>query len=163
MFYIYLIRLKWEVIWIIRRHCRRRRHRCWRRLLIGRLLICWLWGLLITTLWGLLIATLCRVILATTEELHLVGNNLNGIVLSTILLPLTATDTTFDIYLRALTNILIRNLGKTTPQSNSVPLGILRSLVCLTIEDTLGGCKTQTRHLNASLKRTHLRILTYIT
>ncbi len=109
-------------------------------LLLGALLLpCWLLATLLLTT--------ALIVLATTEQLHPalhIHDDLGGIALDPVLLPLAGLQFVFDVHLRALAQVLASDLGQAPEQLDAVPLGALDLLAGLLVGPLLAGGQAQT-------------------
>jgi hypothetical protein len=76
---------------------------------------------------------------AGAEHLHAVGHDLGGVLVGAVLvLPLARLQAPLDVHLRALFQVLARDLGELPEEGDAVPLGLLLLLAVLVLP-CLGG------------------------
>jgi len=100
-----------------------------------------------------------------TQHLHIVGPDLGGILLLTLLVVIRSiANAAFNIQFIAFVNVLLHDLGQTFPENDIVPIrtiGHLRAI--LKRIALLGGSQTDACHSYALINIAYLRLNTHIT
>ncbi|SPS02633.1 membrane hypothetical protein [Cupriavidus taiwanensis] len=95
---------------------------------------------LITAAATVVAAFIATAALARTQHLHLVGNDLSGVlVLAGLILPFAGADAAFDIDRRALAQVLGCDLGHLAEHRYTMPLGGFLHLAGLLVLVAVGG------------------------
>src|SRR3954454_17310750 len=101
---------------------------------------------------------------ARAEHLHRIGHDLGAVaVLALLVLPLARADAPLDIDLRALLQVLARDFGQATEESNAVPFGCLLHFSARLVLPAIGGGEANVRNRVAARQILCLRVRTEIT